>query len=161
MKKTNAARFLDNLKIDYEIREYEVSESDLSAETVAKKVGMSPAEVYKTLVVRGDKSGVIFAVISAESELNLKILAIASGNKNVEMVPLMEVLPLTGYVRGGVSPLGSKKAFKVFIDEAIVDGSFSKISISAGVRGAQLILAPHDLIRATGAKIARLTGPKK
>jgi Cys-tRNA(Pro)/Cys-tRNA(Cys) deacylase len=156
MKKTNAARLLDTLKINYSIREYEVNENDLSAVTVAAKIGMCPAAVFKTLVAKGDKTGVLLAVLSAEAELDLKALAAASGNKSVTMVSLSEVLPLTGYVRGGVSPLGMKKNYPVFIDETILSDAGSIVSISAGIRGAQLLLAPKDLIRAAGAVIYRL-----
>lgn len=156
MKKTNAARLLDTLKITYMIREYDVDESDLSAVTVATKIGMNPAAVFKTLVAKGDRIGVLLAVVSAETELDMKALAVASGNKSVTMVPLNEVLPLTGYMRGGVSPLGAKKNYPVFIDEAILADSYPIVSVSAGLRGAQLLLAPQDLIRAAGAKVARL-----
>ena len=114
MKKTNAARFLDKLKIEYEIREYEVDESDLGAENVASKVGLPLERVFKTLVARGDKTGVIMAVVSGAAEVDLKALASASGNKKVEMVHLNEVLPLTGYIRGGVSPPGGEEELSCF-----------------------------------------------
>lgn len=154
LKKTNAARLLDTLKIDYELKTYEVDENDLSAEHVAETVGMDIKMIFKTLVGRGDKTGVIMAVINGADELDLKALARASGNKSVEMLALKELLPTTGYMRGGCSPLGAKKNFPVFIDEKAI--GLEKISISAGVRGQQLILAPSDLIRAANAKVAEL-----
>ena len=109
MKKTNAARCLDRLKIDYKLVEYEVDESDLSAESVAKKVNLKPEQVFKTLVARGDKTGVLLACVPAGTELDLKAMAGVSGNKKVEMVPVKEIELLTGYIRGGVSPIGTKK----------------------------------------------------
>ena len=159
MKKTNAARLLDKLKIEYEIREYAVDENDLSAENVAQKVGMPLERVFKTLVARGDKNGVIMAVVSGAAEVDLKALAAVSGNKKVEMVHLNEVLPLTGYIRGGVSPLGAKKNYPVYLDRSALEQV--KISISAGMRGMQIFLAPTDLVKATGAVIGefgRLSG---
>ncbi|EGO64081.1 Cys-tRNA(Pro) deacylase [Acetonema longum] len=156
MKKTNAARLLDGLGITYELKEYDVDENDLSAESVAAKVGLPAEQVFKTLVVRGDKSGVIMACIPGAAELDLKKLAAASGNKKAEMVPLKEVLPLTGYIRGGVSPIGAKKKYPVFLDESASQWSF--LSISAGLRGGQLLLAPAALIQATGATVCPITG---
>ena len=154
LKKTNAARILDNLGIDYEIKTYEVDENDLSAVHVAETVGMDIETVFKTLVARGDKTGVIMAVIGGGEELNLKSLAKASGNKSVEMIALKELLPLTSYVRGGCSPLGAKKNYPVFLDEKAT--LREKISVSAGQRGMQLILSPQDLIKATNATVANL-----
>ena len=154
LKKTNAARILDNLGIDYEIKTYEVDENDLSAVHVAETVGMDIETVFKTLVARGDKTGVIMAVIGGGEELNLKSLAKASGNKSVEMIAMKELLPLTGYVRGGCSPLGAKKNYPVFLDEKAT--LREKISVSAGQRGMQLILSPQDLIKATNATVANL-----
>ncbi|MBE8954564.1 MAG: Cys-tRNA(Pro) deacylase [Quinella sp. 2Q5] len=155
VKKTNAARILDGLGISYEIKTYAVDESDLSAVHVAEVSGLDIATIFKTLVARGDKSGVIMAVIGGGDELNLKALARASGNKSVEMIALKELLPLTGYVRGGCSPLGAKKNFPVYIDERAV--TLEKISVSAGQRGMQIVLAPQDLIRAVNATVAPLT----
>lgn len=158
MKKTNAARLLDKLKIGYEIREYAVDESDLGAGSVARKVGLPLEQVFKTLVARGDKTGVLLAVVSGGAELDLKALAALSGNKKIEMVHLNEVLPLTGYIRGGVSPLGAKKNYPVFLDRSASEQPL--ISISAGQRGMQVFLRPADLVRATGAMIgdfARVT----
>ncbi len=154
IKKTNAARILDNLKINYEIATYEVDEEDLSAVHVAETAGLDIEIVFKTLVARGDKSGVIMAVIGGGEELNLKSLAKASGNKSVEMIALKELLPLTGYVRGGCSPLGAKKNYPVYLDSKAT--AHKKISISAGQRGMQIILSPQDLIKATNATVADL-----
>ena len=155
VKKTNAARILDELGIDYEIKTYEVDENDLSALHVAQISGLDINMIFKTLVARGDKTGVIMAVIGGGDELNLKALAKISGNKSVEMIALKELLPLTGYVRGGCSPLGVKKNYPVYIDERAL--TLNKISVSAGVRGMQIILAPQDLIKATNATLAKLT----
>jgi len=149
--KTNAARILDQSKIPYELREYTVDEFDLSAMNVATKVGLPIELVYKTLVTRGDKTGVIVACIQGDHELHLKGLASLSGNKKVEVVSLKEVQPLTGYIRGGVSPIGMKKHYPVFIDSVIK--SHDKIAISAGLRGLQLFLSPIDLIFATKAQL--------
>ena len=154
IKKTNAARILDNLGIDYEIKTYEVDEEDLSAVHVAETVGLNIETIFKTLVLRGDKTGIVMAVIGGGEELNLKSLAKASGNKSVEMISLKELFPLTGYVRGGCSPLGAKKNYPVFLDSKAT--TQEKISVSAGLRGMQLILSPQDLIKATNAKIANL-----
>lgn len=151
--KTNAARILDGLHIDYTIREYEVDENDLSAENVAAKVGMPPAQVFKTLVVRGDKTGILLVCIPGDAELDLKALAAFSNNKKVEMVPLKEVQPLTGYIRGGVSPIGTKKRYPVYLDASISD--WPVISLSAGARGYQLLLAPADLIPAVNAGVGK------
>jgi Cys-tRNA(Pro)/Cys-tRNA(Cys) deacylase len=153
--KTNAARILDAVGIHYTLREYEVDENDLSAPRVAGKIGMPPEQVFKTLVARGDRTGVLMAAIPANSELNLKALAAASGNKKVELVAVKEVLGLTGYIRGGVSPIGVKKPYQFFLDETAV--LFDEISVSAGIRGCQLVLAPDDLVRVTEAKYAEIT----
>ncbi|GEN35650.1 Cys-tRNA(Pro) deacylase [Aneurinibacillus danicus] len=148
-QKTNAARQLDQMKIPYELREYTVDESDLSAGTVAEKIGFPLNQVYKTIVARGDKTGVILACIPGDKELNLKALASLSGNKKAEVVPLKDVQPLTGYIRGGVSPLGLKKKFPIFLEEAALQ--HDTISISAGIRGGVILLNPKDLLTATGA----------
>ena len=154
IKKTNAARILDKLKIPYEIKTYEVDEDDLSAVHVAETAGIDISTVFKTLVTRGDKTGILMAVINGNDEINLKHLAQASGNKSVEMIALKELLPLTGYVRGGCSPLGAKKDYPVFLDSKAL--THEKISISAGQRGMQLILSPQDLVKATKATVADL-----
>ena len=148
--KTNAARILDAAGIHYELREYEVDEDDLSAPNVAAKIGMPAEQVFKTLVARGDRTGVLLAAIPANAELDLKALATASGNKKVELAPLKEVLGLTGYIRGGVSPVGTKKAYPVFLEETA--DLWDVISVSAGLRGCQLLLAPADLLRAAEAQ---------
>jgi Cys-tRNA(Pro)/Cys-tRNA(Cys) deacylase len=156
--KTNAARLLDSLGIPYEVREYEVDPDDLAAESVARKVGMPPEQVFKTLVARGDKHGVCFAVVPGDQQLDLKALAQLSGDKKIDTVPLKEVQPLTGYIRGGVTALAAKKAYPVFADETLE--LFDTISISAGVRGAQLILSPIDYIRATAAQLGPIAKEK-
>ena len=154
LKKTNAARILDNLKISYEVKTYEVDEDDLSAVHVAETMNLNIETIFKTLVARGDKSGVIMAVINGADEVDLKKLAKASGNKSVEMAALKELQPLTGYIRGGCSPLGAKKNYPVYLDsKAMIQ---EKISISAGVRGEQIILSPSDLVKATNATVAEL-----
>jgi Cys-tRNA(Pro)/Cys-tRNA(Cys) deacylase len=152
--KTNAARILDAAGIQYQLREYEVDEDDLSAPHVAEKIGMPPEQVFKTLVARGDRSGVLMASIPANTELDLKALANASGNKKVELVPVKEVLGLTGYIRGGVSPVGVKKPYPFFLDETAI--LFDTISVSAGIRGCQMVVAPDDLLRVTGAAYAAI-----
>ena len=154
IKKTNASRILDKMKISYRLLDYEVDENNLDAVHVAEAVGMPCSQVFKTLCIRGDKTGIIFACIPGHKELNLKSLAKFSGNKKVELVHLKEVLPLTGYIRGGVSPLGAKKPFPVYVDKTAT--IWAEVSISAGQRGLQIILAPHDLQKATGAQFAAL-----
>ena len=153
--KTNVARILDTLGISYELKTYEVDESDLSAVHVAESVGMPIEMVYKTLVCRGDKNGVLMAVIPGGGELDLKALAAASGNKRVEMVHLKEVFGLTGYIRGGCSPLGAKKAYPVYLDDSARQQEV--IAISAGKRGEQIILKPADLITAAKATLAAVS----
>ena len=154
MKKTNAARFLDGLKIEYKLCEYEMEESDLSAESVARKVGLPPEQVFKTLVARGDKTGVLLACIPGNAELDLKAIAAVSGNKKVEMVHVKEIQQLTGYIRGGVSPIGTKKYYPIFLDESGM--RFSFISISAGARGSQIFISPKDLINALDIKVCQI-----
>lgn len=148
--KTNAARILDSLGVHYELREYEVDESDLSAVHVAETVGLPPAQVFKTLVARGDKTGVLMACIPAGAELDLKKLAEASGNKKVELVALKEILGLTGYIRGGCSPVGAKKHYPVYLDSSAEEWPI--ISVSAGMRGLQMLLSPADLAEVVGAQ---------
>lgn len=145
--KTNAARLLDSMKIEYELRTYDVDPEDLSAETVARKVGLPLEQVFKTLVVRGDRHGVCFAVVPGNCQLDLKTLAKMTGDRKIEPVTLKEVQPLTGYIRGGVTVLGAKKAYPVYIDETIE--LFDTISISAGQRGLQIFIAPADYLRVT------------
>jgi Cys-tRNA(Pro)/Cys-tRNA(Cys) deacylase len=158
MSKTNAARILDQLKIKYELREYEVDPEDLAAETVAAKIGMPPEQVFKTLVVRGERNGIALAVIPGNYELDFKALAQAMADKKVEMVQLKEVQPLTGYIRGGVTALGCKKDYPVVVDETVI--LWGQISISAGQRGTQIILAPDDYISATSATVAEIAKEK-
>ena len=150
--KTIAARILDQLNIPYELRAYEVNEDELDAVSVARKVNLPPAAVFKTLVARGDKTGVMMALVAADAELDLKKLATISGNKKIELVAVKELLGLTGYIRGGCSPLGAKKKYPVIIDETVILSE--QVSISAGQRGLQLIVAPDDLQRATEATLA-------
>jgi len=147
--KTNAARLLDSLGIAHELRDYEVGDEHLTAAEVAERVGLPPEQVFKTLVVRGDRHGVLLAVVPGDSDLDLKALARLSGNRTVDLVPLREVLPLTGYVRGGVTALGCRKSYPTYVDETIE--LFDVVSVSAGVRGTQVLLAPADYLRATGA----------
>ena len=159
--KTNAARLLDSLGIPYELRDYEVDPDDLRAESVAAKVGLPPEQVFKTLVARGDRTGVLLAVVPGDAELALKAIARLSGDRKVDTVPLKEVQPLTGYIRGGVTAFGAKKDFPVFVDETLE--LFDVISISAGVRGTQIFLAPGDYLRALGerAKIGPIARAKE
>lgn len=147
--KTIAARILDQMRIPYELREYSWNEEELDALTVAAKVGLPPEQVFKTLVVRGDRSGVMLACLLGPAELDLKALAQLSGNKKVEMVPVKEIQGLTGYIRGGVSPLGTKKRYPLYLDESA--RGLDPISISAGRRGLQILLAGAELHRAAGA----------
>ena len=154
MKKTNAARFLDSFKIGYKLCEYEIDESDLSAESVAKKVGLPPEQVFKTLVARGDKTGILMACIPGNTELDLKAIAAVSEDKKVEMVHVKEIQQLTGYLRGGVSPIGTKKQYRIFLDESAM--KFPFISISAGVRGSQIFISPRDLIEALDIKLCKI-----
>lgn len=149
--KTNAARLLDLLGISYELREYEVDPDDLRAETVAQKLGLPLEAVWKTLVARGDRQGVCLAVVPAGAKLDLRALARLSGDRKVDTVPLKEVQPLTGYIRGGVTALACKKRYPVFADELIE--ICEQISVSAGARGTQILLTPRDYLRATGAVV--------
>jgi Cys-tRNA(Pro)/Cys-tRNA(Cys) deacylase len=153
--KTNAARILEGLGIAYELREYGVDPEDLSAESVARKVGLLPERVFKTLVARGDRNGVCFAAVPGDRELDLRALCRLSGDRRAETVPLRELLPLTGYVRGGVTALGGRKAYPVFLDESAL--RFETISVSAGARGTQMLLAPADYVRAVGATVGPLS----
>ncbi len=152
--KTNAARLLDSLGIHYELHDYEVDPEDLGAESVAAKVGLPAEQVFKTLVARGDRNGVCFAVIPANTELDLKALANATGNKKIDLVPLKEVQPLTGYIRGGVTALAAKKDYPVVVDETVE--LFDVMSVSAGIRGTQIFVGPADYLRATEATTAAI-----
>jgi Cys-tRNA(Pro)/Cys-tRNA(Cys) deacylase len=153
--KTNAARLLDSLNIRYELRAYEVNPDDLTAISVARKIGLPPEQVFKTLLAQTNTGDHLFAVIPGDSELDLKRLAHAAGAKKTELASLKEVEPLTGYIRGGVTVMGAKKPFPAYADETIE--LFNVISVSAGQRGLQLILAPVDYLRAADATLADLT----
>lgn len=152
---TNAMRLLKAAGIDFEVRTYEVDESDLSGVHVAAVCGLPPEQVFKTLVLRGERQGVMVCVLPVELEVDLKKLAKASGDKKVEMIPMKELLPLTGYIRGGCSPIGMKKKYPTYIDETCT--LCDRIAVSAGVRGAQLLLDPARLVDYVGATVADVT----
>jgi Cys-tRNA(Pro)/Cys-tRNA(Cys) deacylase len=153
--KTNSARLLDSLGVGYELRAYEVDPEDLTAISVAKKIGMPAEQVFKTLLAHTGTGEHVFAVIPGDAELDLKKLAQAAGAKKAELASLKEVEPLTGYIRGGVTVMAAKKPFRAFADETIE--LFDAISVSAGQRGLQLILTPADYLRASEAVLADLT----
>ncbi|KEO81828.1 Cys-tRNA(Pro) deacylase [Tumebacillus flagellatus] len=153
--KTTACRILDTMKISYTLHEYTVNEDELDAVTVAGKVGLPPEQVFKTLVLRGDKTGVLMCCIPGNAELDLKAIAAVSGNKKTEMVPVKEIQALTGYIRGGVSPLGVKKRYPFYLEASAEH--LDTISISAGKRGLQIFLSGPDLIRATEAKLVEIS----
>jgi Cys-tRNA(Pro)/Cys-tRNA(Cys) deacylase len=153
--KTNAARILEGLGIAYRLQEYEVDPDDLSAIAVARKIGLPVEQVFKTLLTNTGKEQYAFAVIPGDAELDFKKLARAAGVRKTEMASLKDVQPLTGYIRGGVTVFGAKKDFPVFADETIE--LFDFISVSAGQRGTQILLAPQDYLRATKAAVADLT----
>ena len=155
MQKTNVMRMLDKAKITYTVKEYEVDESDLSGTHVAECVGMDTEVVFKTLVAKGDKTGFCVFCIPCADELDLKKAAKVSGNKKVEMLPLKYLLPTTGYIRGGCSPIGMKKAFPTYINETAM--LFDEIAISGGMRGVQVILSPDTLNEFVGSSYADLT----
>jgi Cys-tRNA(Pro)/Cys-tRNA(Cys) deacylase len=152
--KTNAARLLDRAKIKYELIPYEVDENDLGAVHVAEQLKQPVEMVFKTLVLKGDKTGYFVCVIPGAEEVDLKKAAKVSGNKSCEMIPMKELLPVTGYIRGACSPIGMKKLFPTYIHETCL--SFSQIYISAGKRGLQLYIAPRDLINEVKAKTENL-----
>jgi len=154
MTKTNAARLLDKQGIDYELMEYQVDETDLSATTVAAKLKLNITLVFKTLVLRGDKTGVFVVVIPGGDELDLKKAAKVSGNKSAALVPMKDILELTGYIRGGCSPLGMKKKYPIYIHESCMQFPF--IFISAGMRGLQLKITPKDIIASTSGLVCEL-----
>jgi Cys-tRNA(Pro)/Cys-tRNA(Cys) deacylase len=159
--KTNAVRILEALGIPHELQGYEVDPEDLSAETVAQKIGLPAEQVAKTLVVRGDRTGVLLAVVPGDADLDLKALARLSGDRKVDPVPLREVQPLTGYIRGGVTAFGAKKDYPVFVEETLE--LHDRISVSAGARGLQILLAPGDYLRALGerARTGPISQPKR
>lgn len=154
MNKTNAARLLDKAGIAYELVAYEVDEEDLSATHVAAQLGEDIGQVFKTLVLRGDRTGIFVCVVPGDEEVNLKLAAKVSGNKSAEMLHVKELLPTTGYIRGGCSPVGMKKQFPTYIHSTCVD--YDVIYVSAGVRGMQLKVAPGDLVAYTRATVADL-----
>ena len=154
INKTNVARLLDKAKIVYQLVPYEVDENDLSATHVAEQLGENVEQVFKALILHGDKSGYFVCVIPGADEVDLKKAAKVSGNKKCEMIPVKELLPLTGYIRGGCSPIGMKKHFPTYIH--LSAENFENIYVSAGQRGLQVLLAPADLIRETNASLADL-----
>lgn len=149
VEKTNAARLLDKAHISYKLIPYEVDENNLAASHVAQSLGEPIEKVFKTLVLYGDRNGLLVCVVPGNMEVGLKALAKASGNKKVEMIPMKELLPTTGYIRGGCSPIGMKKRYPTYIHSSALD--FDTIYVSAGVRGLQIEIAPGDLIRFTEA----------
>jgi len=156
--KTNAVRLLDTLGISYELREYLVDPEDLSAESVAAKIQLPVEQVFKTLVMRGDRAGVCPAVVPGNTEVGEKALARLTGDRRVEMVPLKEVQTLTGYIRGGVTALASKREYPVYVDETVE--LFDTISISAGVRGTQILIAPPDYLRVVKGTVGAISREK-
>ena len=146
------------MRISYELREYAVDPEDLAAETVAAKIGLPAEQVFKTLVARGDRSGICMAVIPGNAELDLKALAQATGDRSIQLVPMKELQPLTGYIRGGVTALAAKKEYPVYVDETIE--LFGIILISAGVRGMQILLAPADYLGVTSGIVTPLMRSK-
>lgn len=154
-QKTNAARLLDAAGIGYGLNAYEVDENDLSAVHVVRQIGVDAGLLFKTLLLRGDRNGVFVCVVPADAEVDLKKAAVVSGNKKAEMTAVKELLPLTGYIRGGCSPIGMKKKYPTFIDSAAYE--HEEIFISAGIRGMQIKIAPANLIGVTDAKVEDLT----
>ncbi len=154
-QKTIATRILDTLNIEYSMHEYEWDEESLDARTVADKVGISARQIFKTLVLYGDKTGVMMACIPGDKELNLKALATVSGNKKVDMVAVKDLQALTGYIRGGVSPLGVKKKYPLYVDASVL--KCNPVSISAGRRGLQIFLCGTDMVRACNATVVDLS----
>jgi Cys-tRNA(Pro)/Cys-tRNA(Cys) deacylase len=157
--KTNAVRLLDTLGVRYELREYEVDPADLEAETVARKIGLPPEQVFKTLVARGDRYGVCLAVVPANMELDEKALARLTGDRKMELAPLKEVQPLTGYIRGGVTALACKRGYPVFVDETAE--LFDAISVSAGARGMHVVLTPGDYLAAVKGVVGAIARSKR
>jgi len=155
MIKTNAMRMLTSAKIPFEVLEYEVDENDLSGVHIAEQLKFPPEQMFKTLVARGDKTGPLVFCIPVAEEINLRLAASITGNKKIEMIHVKDLLSLTGYIRGGVSPIGMKKKFPTYIDESAMN--FDKITVSSGTRGAQLLLDRASLVRFVQAKTAKLT----
>ena len=154
INKTNVARLLDKAKIAYDLIPYEVDESDLSAIHVAEQLGEDVNQVFKTLVLHGDKTGYFVSIIPGDKEIDLKLAAKVSGNKKCDLIPMKELLPLTGYIRGACSPIGMKKHFPTYIHKTCLDFPF--IYVSAGQRGLQIKLSPNDLIKEVRAEISIL-----
>ena len=154
INKTNAARLLDKAKISYELIPYEVDEDDLSAVHVAANLGENIDQVFKTLVLHGDKTGHFVCIVPGDKEVNLKLAAKVSGNKSCDMIPMKELLPTTGYIRGACSPIGMKKHFPTYINETCLE--FPYIYVSAGQRGLQIKVAPNDLIKEARAEVCVL-----
>jgi Cys-tRNA(Pro)/Cys-tRNA(Cys) deacylase len=157
--KTNAVRLLDTLGVRHEVREYAIDPEDLEAETVARKIGLPPEQVFKTLVARGDRNGVCLAVVPANMELDEKALARLTGDRKLELAPLKEVQPLTGYVRGGVTALACKREYPVFVDETVE--LFDAISVSAGARGMQIVLKPADYLASVNGTVGAISRRKR
>ena len=155
MTKTNAMRMLDSARIPYTVLEYEVDENDLSGIHIAEQLGFPEEQMFKTLVARGDKTGPVVLCIPVAREIDLKRAAVITGNKRIEMVHVKELLGLTGYIRGGCSPIGMKKKFPTWIDDSAL--LFDKITVSSGTRGAQLLLDREALLTFVGARTASLT----
>lgn len=155
MIRTNVMRMLDAAKISYRVLEYEVDENDLSGVHIAQSIGLPPEQVFKTLVARGDKTGPLVFCLPSDREIDLRRAAAVTGNKKIEMIPVKELLNLTGYIRGGVSPIGMKKKFPTYIEESAL--LFEEITVSSGTRGAQLLLNREKLIAYVGATVADLT----
>lgn len=155
MNKTNAMRILDKAKIQYEPYEYEVDENNLTGVHIAKEVGLNPDFVFKTITAKGEKNGYVVFCLPCPCELDLKKCARAFGDKRIELLHVKDLLSVTGYIRGGCSPIGMKKDFPVFFDETVL--LWDKITISAGIRGCQLMLNPNELISLLGAKVADIT----
>ena len=158
MAKTNACRLLEQMGIPFSLHAYEVDPDDLAAETVAAKVGIPAERVFKTLVVHGDRHGYAVAVVPGDAELDLKALAKATGDRKIEMIPLKDVQPVTGYIRGGVTALGMKKTFPVWVDETME--LWDEVCVSAGLRGLQIAIAPKDYLAAVHARTAPIARPK-
>ena len=154
IEKTNAARLLDRAKIAYELVPYEVDENNLAATHVAESLGEPIERVYKTLVLKGDRNGHFVCIVQGDKEVDLKAAAKVSGNKSAEMIPMKDLLPTTGYIRGGCTPIGMKKRCPTFIDATCT--AFDHIFISAGIRGLQLKISPAELIAFVGAEVAEI-----
>jgi Cys-tRNA(Pro)/Cys-tRNA(Cys) deacylase len=155
LEKTNAARLLDKAGVAYKLIPYEFDENDLAASHVADSLGQDIARVFKTLVLHGDRSGYVVCVVPGDGEVDLKALAKVSGNKKVEMIPMKDLLGVTGYIRGGCSPVGMKKKYPTFFDETCI--LWDEIAVSAGARGHQMILPPEALTQLVGAQLVDLT----